>query len=397
MEKGRNTLAPENDHVPSIFKQGWPLHRVQSSIRSYNSGILVERAAQGDECRLCSRVFNEEKNRSELVWQWKRSRGRTGFKLGNALDFPFDRGFEHYEDARIFEHWSRVFIAYTSGDYRKRPFLSTQMIAMLDGDWQPCLPQQINYGHNGRRSEKNWQFFSRTSGLHFVYSLNPHVVVRLGADMRVAEEFKTAPALHWPWGIMRGGTPPIPLEDGRYLSFFHSFVLHPTRNRRYAMSAYTFEGKPPFRILELTPPLLTGSGNDAATHHPGHPDWRPLVVFPCGAVQTKDSFLVSVGVNDSFDVLVQFDWKILGALLRPISEFERPKARYFSTSNGSLPLKVPGPNGWRLFSWAKARRGLPGAIATRGLMASTDPDAIETLKGKPDIEEISHERYEKER
>ena len=61
------------------------------------------------------------------------------------------------------------------------------------------------------------------------------------------------------------------------------------------MGHYTFEAKPPFRIIDiLEDPIIWGNEKDFRYL----PDFNPIVVFPCGAIYKNNNFYVSFGFND---------------------------------------------------------------------------------------------------
>ncbi len=73
--------------------------------------------------------------------------------------------------------------------------------------------------------QKNWVGFDWHGQLLIDYYPHPHEV--LWPNMATGEcysLYKTSTKIEWPWGELRGGTPPL-LVDGEYLTFFHSAIL----------------------------------------------------------------------------------------------------------------------------------------------------------------------------
>jgi len=338
-----------------------------------------------DGKRFCSRAYDPAQKRSRLIWQRR---------IDNELiaEEPLDmNGKGNFEDARVFQHEGTNYIAYTEGIYDKTPFLAIQQLSRLGPDWQPEDKFTIPYGFNGgRRSEKNWQFFSHDGRLHFVYSIVPHIVVESGPDFdfKSAKEHRTNAPLNWPGGqVLRGGTPPIRVGDS-FITFFHSHAEHREANRRYSMGAYTFEAKPPFRITAISPVLLRASEQDEIVPNPSVPSWNPLVVFPVGAWQEKDGgdaeFTVTLGVNDSFDALasiVKIPWQ-------PPEAYAKPKLRYFQAENGPMPLMNRG----QAVQW-KIRKLRSPFYQPKGYMATSDPNIIALIENRKDTKEISERIY----
>ena len=356
------------DAIPSILEQGKKVTPLKSSLRSYNSGMMED----SHGLLFCSRSFCPWTQTAELVWQ--RLAGHRLVPIG-SLNLRA-KGPVHFEDARLLMHNDRLLVAYTEGRYDRKPFLSAQGLALMaPNGLQPARQFQIHFGGNFRRSEKNWQFFSRGGHLHFVYSIQPHIVARLNGSVQVDDEWTTKAEIHWPGGTLRGGTPPI-LDGDSYVSFFHASHKHPTRHRRYSMGAYRFDSKPPFSILEITDPILVGSENDTTLPHPYHPAWRPLTVFPAGAVKRGDGYLVCLGVNDSSDALLEIP--DAGKLpWHPVGYFSKPRVRAFATNNPKLPVS----NGKGI--WLNWKRKSP----LQGELETDNPDVAENLINRPGVRE----------
>jgi predicted GH43/DUF377 family glycosyl hydrolase len=285
--------------IPSVLDQGLLATRVQhpADVRNYNSGL--ER--RGAEHWLATRRFDRD------VWgcvidinQLDPATGSVARVCTLALPRPLP--LVKFEDARLFWHRDKLHVAYTEGHYYQRPWRAVQQLAVLREDWSVERVVTVGFGKNTIGQEKNWQFFSKDGQLHFIYSLSPYVVVSLDDDYGVASvacDDRPRPA----FASLRGGTPPVRLGD-QYVAFPHSHTEEEGVSRRYSFSAYTFSA----RTLELTGvtgPLVTASGRDLRLPNPMFPHWTPLVVFPCGALRTSAGWLISAGVNDSFDVLFQ--------------------------------------------------------------------------------------------
>jgi hypothetical protein len=373
------------DRIPSVTEQGIKVTFLKANLRSYNSGTA-------DGIRFCSRAWLPSENRARLVWQ---RRIEDRLELEEIID---TQGAGSFEDGRIFDFWNRTFIAYTEGIYVRKPFQSIQRLAVLGPDFQPAEKITIKYGNNGNgKSEKNWQFFEWNGRLHFVYSINPHVVVALDGrkNFAVAEDFVTGGPIHWPWGdVLRGGTPPIayrhPEFGDCFLSFFHTHALHRERNRRYAMGGYLFRDRPPFAIVALSEAILIASENDPTFPNPSVPDWHPLVVFPCGVfpnlVPTGRIVHVSLGVNDSMDAIAEID--PLKLRWHPVDYYGQPKIRYFRAGNGPLPILLKGAlTHWKLVKMPVVSSGRPGYLAL------SDPGLIDAALRRTDVKEIDEEQF----
>ena len=153
-----------------------------------------------------------------------------------------------------------------------------------------------------RKKEKNWQFFDFDGKMHCVYSITPHVILRVGEGGICHTAAFSESEIDWKWGEMRGGTPPI-LVDDRYYSFFHS-SFRDGALVCYVMGCYSFEATPPFKILSVsTVPLLRpGLEDRPSTCHP-----ELAAVFPCGSWFRERQWLVSYGYHDSVCRIIELD------------------------------------------------------------------------------------------
>lgn len=157
--------------------------------------------------------------------------------------------------------------------------------------------------------EKNWVFFSHKDVLFCIYQCSPvHEIWSLNEIHSGLPPLVTA-APAWPYGPIRGGTPPIEYE-GKLLRFFHSALyneLTPDRWRYYA-GCYLMEPEPPFAVVRVSKrPILYGSEIDDLTpkERQSVKPWKSKIVFPGGAVARDGYWLVSVGCNDSACCLVK--------------------------------------------------------------------------------------------
>ena len=158
------------------------------------------------------------------------------------------------------------------------------------------------YGQNdGDHLEKSWVFFERGGELYFIYQSSPkQVIVRWSG--KIEGEYVT-PGPHWPYGEIKGGTPPIPYE-GKLLRFFHSTLENEIDlpRREYYCGACLMNPEPPFEVVQVSrKPILYGSLADGLTAEDRQKciHWKPKVVFPGGAVERDGHWVLSVGVNDS--------------------------------------------------------------------------------------------------
>lgn len=152
--------------------------------------------------------------------------------------------------------------------------------------------------------EKNWSPFEWEGELFVVYSIAPHLVLHLRGSK--AYPFTETPT-NFPWagGHLRGGAAPVRVGD----RFYHWFHGRRDSDWCYNTGLYTFEARPPFRVLALTPePLLwadTGAtdGNYCA------------VAFPRAAVLEGGRWKVGMGWNDRKLKVAEWDAAAIDAAL----------------------------------------------------------------------------------
>lgn len=177
--------------------------------------------------------------------------------------------------------------------------------------------------------EKNWAPFEypHNSGkLYFIYTSSPYHIISVnefddelfGLTMPTKKcipyrnQYLSTPLWNSDlWGNIRGGTP-ARFVDGVYLTFFHAWrPCADGRNYFYVMGAYTFEAKPPFRMLTITPdPIFFKEAYSGPSR-----DDHIRTVYPAGfAIEKNDNTTmlhVSCGENDIMTRIVSIDKDVL--------------------------------------------------------------------------------------
>jgi len=196
--------------------------------------------------------------------------------------------------------------------------------------------------------------------------------------------------VEWPWGEVRGGTPPVRWHD-RWLTFFHSST--PTIEgawRRYWMGAFVMDDD--FNVVAITSrPLAGGSEADDHGHDPRvGSNWKPYVVFPGGTVKTDDSgWMVALGINDWRCAIAKIPVGLLTGIL------QEPKAghplRYFKTGNGSRPMQMMQMD--RTVFWLQWDYKPNAMIAQPGYAEVKDPWIAEELSVAEGVQEVDAAEY----
>lgn len=196
----------------------------------------------------------------------------------------YSKGF-HVEDPRLFIHNDELYLSYCDGYQMGQAKINPETLEATESFY-------IKKPHI-RRTEKNWTFFSHKDKIMSVYQIAPHTIYEMqGANWYLKHTEKLP--LNWMWGEPRGGTSPVLTQDG-YLSFFHSSI-ETKEGRQYYMGAYLFESEAPFAPLAISKtPIIGGQIIDKSIPRLNTGVW---VVFPGGAIKTKDGWAVAFGSND---------------------------------------------------------------------------------------------------
>lgn len=314
--------------------------------------------------------------------------------------------FVHHEDPRLFEFKGRLHVAYTETQFHPapQPYTCVMKYARLrerKGKWDVERVFHPRFGRNdGSNQEKNWQFFDDDGELRFIYQAEPHHVATLGKDGEtVVDSTKSEGGVKWPWGTIRGGTPPIRVGKNDWLTVFHSSTPHPfpPHWRRYYAGAYTFEGKAPFRIKTISQqPILIGSEADGHAYDPRNIDsWKPFVVFPSGIMDLgRNTFAVSYGINDHMTAIAEHPVSHgPGALNLGDPSFAAWGPKYFRTGNASAPVRyfTHEDRPPTYLRWEPA--GTSRAGQQDGVLCVTDPRIAMIVAEIPAAEEITAAEY----
>lgn len=199
------------------------------------------------------------------------------------------------EDAKWFELGGLAFLSWVESMYPDT-LASVVKYSPFGHSSFYSTPQQPAIGENdGTTTQKNWVFFEFRSRICVLYQCSPtHQIF----DLESKAVYET-PAPRWPYGTIKGGTPPVEYE-GKLLRFFHATLdneLTPNR-RRYYIGAYLMEPEPPFAVVRVSrKPIIYGSEVcDVKQRDCFH--YKQNVVFPSGIVVRDGYWIVSLGVND---------------------------------------------------------------------------------------------------
>lgn len=235
------------------------------------------------------------------IWVQQLDRAFTPIGPARRLDLRQQMAWTGREDARLFRHKGQLHIWYTgvARGCASVCFARLNETTLATEDrFAPHYPKR-------RTQEKNWSFFDHGRELYCVYNVRPHQILRVDASTaKLVHETNWAGT--WSGGHLRGGASPV-LVGKEYYHWFHGYVVENAK-RRYTMGLYTFENKPPFRVLRYTPDTI-----EIATSTSDCPDNCVGVVFPGGAVLVPKrgdqaaQWCVAMGVHDRWGELRFYD------------------------------------------------------------------------------------------
>lgn len=238
---------------------------------------------------------------------------------GSVVPFSdsIQQGGQWHADARFVIFRERLFIHYNDGSPKPNH------IYLIEVDPERLVARgparELLLQGERRLVEKNWMLFVHDDELWAIYSICPHIVLKLihGDDgpvlcRRVYQQDWDATSYVARYGQLRGGTPPVRMDD-HYVSFFHScFVARPFRRLlfrilrkeptdilHYVGSVYGFAAEPPFAPLWWhAAPLIKP---------PNFPRRRKQLhlrvehsVYPCGAIVQDQRWIVSFGSRNEY-------------------------------------------------------------------------------------------------
>ena len=214
-----------------------------------------------------------------------------------TTDFPCP---EAYEDPRSILFGENLVLIVNNAQHEKCQRTMVALFLRLDdvNDLEcasllrPHKVLELTY-EKSRPIEKNWMPFVRHDELYFVYSVNPHVVLRCDTETgQCVEVAKTRYDKKEVPTYLRGGTPCLPLGD-QFLTVGHA--RHSIAGVKFVYTSvfYLFESDPPFRIIALSPEFFLD--DDFEPHK-----FKQIIQFVSGMVlDDKDGRLyVSYGVGD---------------------------------------------------------------------------------------------------
>lgn len=152
-------------------------------------------------------------------------------------------------------------------------------------------------------NEKNWMPFFDHDDLMFVYTVNPHVILKCntktGACSKVADTEN--PNVN---SKLRGSSQ-ARLYNGKYVAIVH----WRTSNSSYLSQAYTFEAKLPYKVLALSPTFVIKAEGTKA---------QSLIQFVSGFEIYEDTAYITYGEEDCDSKLFKVSMTALLKSMTPV-------------------------------------------------------------------------------
>ena len=112
-------------------------------------------------------------------------------------------------------------------------------------------------------SDRNWVLFEQSGALYSVFSIEPHVVLRIGRGGTCEEKHRTSNrwfARRFAERAIHGGANPLRVSTSSRSHYFVGIFHTKDEKLQYENYAYTFEATPPYRITAISKKALSLRG-----------------------------------------------------------------------------------------------------------------------------------------
>lgn len=176
-----------------------------------------------------------------------------------------------------------------------------QSDSFIENETFRMSPEELN------SRQKNWIPFVYNEEIYLIASICPHIIYKFDINTKIATKVVENNWSH-PWMypdlFLRGNTNPVLMDDGNYLSTFHTAIWY-GKTCYYDNGCYIFEGKYPFKVLRCA--NRTYLPAEGATEPHFRNFGRIACTFPVGMVLENDELLISYGDNDSVVKIMKVD------------------------------------------------------------------------------------------
>jgi hypothetical protein len=290
----------------TLLPETWRTSEAERSARIFNPGLLRD----GSGWLLAYRVVTEPslKRRIAVCRLDEQFRVLTGSQLPlsdwlavERVDGIAPEATDWFADPRLYRLSGRIFLYWNSGWHEPQ---NHQFLQELDANTLRPLGKPRELLLSGRQKlEKNWALFEH-DGIHAIYSINPHRVLKVPTEgdgpIQCADATLPLPnagGFAQSHGGLRGGAPPQRIHDHFY-SFCHS-IEDGASGYKYVASVYRFAAKFPFAPTDMPrEPLSLYVPASARRSLPKLNVAVGEVVYPSGAAFVNGGWAVSFGVDD---------------------------------------------------------------------------------------------------
>lgn len=167
-----------------------------------------------------------------------------------------------------------------------------------DGKFVNNKPFRISPESIGTR-QKNWIPFVSNNIIYFISDIHPHTIWGLRGYADDSAELLYESKWNNIWFVnnqMRGSTNPVQLEDGNFISTFHTSQLINSVHH-YDNGCYIFSGKPPFQVIKCSNRTFMPAESASTKHF--RKEGHIQCIFPSSMFFEGDKAVIAYGDNDS--------------------------------------------------------------------------------------------------
>lgn len=293
---GPGPFITNTNHAFNIFNPGIinidDKTLVVARISSASKCITTQEYKTNNNVNDAMNIFDPMyKNNSSLIITWYIERPDEFNVLNNYTSDCNKRHSLGLEDPRIFKYYNKIWIYAHYRGVENGTFIHKPVIFDMN---TPNKLITLKY-NNMNGFEKNWIPFVYDDNLYFEYTIHPHIILKCdtntGNCLKVYETTFN--------NILKkdvGGGAPAQLitynNKSYYLNIGHTRVHEPKFIRNSFF--YIFNAQPPFNVLGLTKDF-TIQNND--------------IEFATGLIVKRDKVTISVGIQDCYSILVEYDLK----------------------------------------------------------------------------------------
>lgn len=211
----------KNYHFPKSIQNATLISktRLEAGKCSFNGSIIIKKdnnyihVVDSLENTEIINVFRMSRQPSTASSLCAKKITKDGECRGDAIEI-----ITQYEDPRLFSFKDELYVSATFLHYISGNLTTKIKILKLSNHFKILESRLIEVGKNSLSNpewEKNWLFFAHMDKLVFIYTLCPFVVYSADGQLIQYQEWS------WPHDHIRGGTPPI-LVNNNYYMFAHA-------------------------------------------------------------------------------------------------------------------------------------------------------------------------------